>query len=159
MAIACLIAIGTISSAVQVTAQSTNCPAGTQPAVASDAAVQNGTIPLGTCYNPNAVGINQASQSAKQNLASMVCPSGANIQNLDANFAVCADKFMKTLRQVVPGACITSGYRTPTQQLSACMSICGASSCPGKCAAPGRSFHQRGLAIDVSGISNSQTQQ
>lgn len=129
------------------------CPAGNQPATATDlAAMQAAGYPnpqVGDCWNPSSPYVGQDSGQAKQDLQGMVCNTGVDIQHLDSNFAVCADKFMKALRQVSPSACIRSGYRSVQAQLAACMSICGASSCPGKCAAPGQSFHQRGLAIDV----------
>jgi hypothetical protein len=48
---------------------------------------------------------------------------------------------------------VTSSYRSCAQQLAACMSICGHSSCPGRCAPPGTSYHQKGLAIDLGGTS------
>ena len=127
---------------------------GTRPATASDAAVQEGQITAGTCYNPNDPTIGANADQAKQDLSGMVCRGGADIEHLDAKFAVCADKFMKLLRNSAPSACIGSAYRSPQAQLAACMGICGASSCPGKCAPPGASYHQKGLAIDVNDYNN-----
>lgn len=157
--IACVIAIGMIFLSERAAAQIA-CQPGEHQATESDlAAMKAAGIPnpqVGECWNPNSQYTGQATAQAKQDLSGMVCNSGVNIQNLDANFAVCADKFMKALRQVNPGACVESGYRNNSDQLKACLQICGASSCPGKCAAPGLSFHQKGLAIDVSHISNNQ---
>jgi hypothetical protein len=155
--IACAIALCAIGLAEHATAQ-VQCQS---PSVAITDATRAAATAAGfpanaPCWDPNSPYVGQATAQAKQELQSMVCNSGVNIQNLDANFAVCADKFMTALRQVNPSACIESGYRNNSDQLKACMQICGASSCPGKCAAPGLSFHQKGLAIDVSHISNNQ---
>ncbi|HUO50717.1 MAG TPA: D-alanyl-D-alanine carboxypeptidase family protein [Candidatus Paceibacterota bacterium] len=141
------------------TPQSNTCPnPGERPAVASDPVVQNGTLAVGTCYNPNTVGISQQYEQAKQDLASMRCSSSVNTEQLDPKFATCADTFMRQLRQVSPAACIDSAYRSEQQQLAACMGICGRSSCPGLCAPPGESYHQKGLAIDVSKVQISNQQ-
>ena len=147
--VAAIAALSIIGLAYQTHAQTT-CPvAGERPATASDAVVQTGQLPVGTCYNPNTVGINQTSEQAKQDLKGMVCNSGVNIDGLDQNFAVCADKFMKALRAQSPAACVRDGYRSVAQQAAACQKICNALSCPGKCAPPGYSYHQKGLAVDV----------
>jgi hypothetical protein len=50
----------------------------------------------------------------------------------------------------------TSCYRSPVQQAAACRRICGkASGCPGRCAPPGRSQHQKKQisTCDLSGLS------
>ncbi len=51
----------------------------------------------------------------------------------------------------------TSGYRSPEEQAAACKKICkGATSCPGLCAAPCHSQHQKELAVcDLKGIASS----
>lgn len=41
-------------------------------------------------------------------------------------------------------------YRSCAQQQVACQNICGASGCPGRCAPPGKSWHQMGAAIDTT---------
>jgi len=42
-------------------------------------------------------------------------------------------------------------YRSCAQQRVACRNICGdATGCPGRCAPPGRSWHQLGAAIDTT---------
>ena len=126
------------------------CPnTGERPATANDAIVKNGIIAVGTCYNPNQAGIEQTAEEAKQKLSGIVCNSGVNIKQLDPKFSVCATKFMEALRQVNPTACIESAFRDPNQQAAACRGICGQLSCPGLCAAPGKSYHQKGLAIDI----------
>lgn len=45
---------------------------------------------------------------------------------------------------------VVESYRSCKEQARACEGICGRRSCPGLCAPPGLSWHQRGLAIDVS---------
>jgi hypothetical protein len=46
---------------------------------------------------------------------------------------------------------ITSSYRSCAQQVLACQSICGnANGCPGTCVKPGLSYHQLGLAVDLT---------
>ena len=41
-------------------------------------------------------------------------------------------------------------YRSCAQQQVACQNICGAAGCPGRCAPPGKSWHQMGAAIDTT---------
>jgi D-alanyl-D-alanine carboxypeptidase len=49
---------------------------------------------------------------------------------------------------------VVQSYRSCGAQALACLKICGdANGCPGTCAAPGRSYHQLGAAIDVSAAS------
>jgi hypothetical protein len=45
---------------------------------------------------------------------------------------------------------VVQSYRSCPEQREACEGICGRRSCPGLCAPPGYSWHQRGLAIDIS---------
>jgi len=46
---------------------------------------------------------------------------------------------------------VVQSYRSCRQQALACERICGSRhGCPGRCAPPGLSWHQRGLAIDVT---------
>jgi hypothetical protein len=46
---------------------------------------------------------------------------------------------------------VTSSYRSCAQQELACQSICGnPNGCPGTCVKPGLSYHQLGLAVDVT---------
>jgi len=78
-------------------------------------------------------------------LAGRRCNKGVDTAKLNNQFVVCAAKFLKKF----PSVCINSAYRSPASQLKACMNICGRSSCPGKCAPPGRSKHQKGLAVDI----------
>lgn len=45
---------------------------------------------------------------------------------------------------------ITSAYRSPEKQKKTCEHVCGnPSGCPGTCAAPGTSCHDKGLAFDI----------
>jgi LAS superfamily LD-carboxypeptidase LdcB len=46
---------------------------------------------------------------------------------------------------------VIESFRSCREQARACRRICGdRMGCPGTCAAPGLSWHQRGLAIDIS---------
>ena len=46
---------------------------------------------------------------------------------------------------------VVQSYRSCRQQAVVCERICGSRhGCPGRCAPPGLSWHQRGLAIDVT---------
>jgi hypothetical protein len=46
---------------------------------------------------------------------------------------------------------VVQSYRSCAAQALACQRVCGDSSgCPGTCAEPGTSYHQRGKAIDVT---------
>jgi hypothetical protein len=45
---------------------------------------------------------------------------------------------------------VVQSYRSCREQRVACEGICGRPSCPGLCAPPGYSWHQRGLAIDIT---------
>lgn len=54
---------------------------------------------------------------------------------------------------------IMSTYRSCTDQARVCSGICGnPHGCPGRCAPPGGSYHQLGLAID-SGVVNGASEQ
>ena len=46
---------------------------------------------------------------------------------------------------------VIESFRSCRRQARACLRICGnRMGCPGRCAPPGLSWHQRGLAIDIS---------
>ena len=51
---------------------------------------------------------------------------------------------------VVGSIGVVHSYRSCREQAEACRGICGRRSCPGLCAPPGLSWHQRGLAIDIT---------
>jgi hypothetical protein len=150
-----LVCASSIFFAIQfAAAQSTACPAGQQPATASDlatmtaAGISNPVI--GMCWSPSSAATGAAAAQAKQYLQSSKC-SGNTIDtnNLNSGFALCAQKFVQSAKAQDPNFCISSAYRSAATQLAVCMAMCGASSCPGRCAAPSSSFHQYGLAIDV----------
>ncbi|MEK9154061.1 MAG: M15 family metallopeptidase [Patescibacteria group bacterium] len=102
------------------------------------------------CPEDAKAGITETAGAAKQDLNNARCNSGVNVAQLDSKFAVCAARFVKALRNADGSACITSAYRNRIQQENACRGICGnPNGCPGKCARPGRSYHQKGLAIDM----------
>lgn len=125
--------------------------------------VPSGGITAGVtqvCPNDARLGINNTTGAAKESLETMWCGGRAascsyngktytsSISGLDNNFAVCADKFMKALRQQDSTACIRSAYRSTDHQVCACGG--NANGVRGKCAPAGRSYHQKGLAIDVT---------
>jgi hypothetical protein len=46
---------------------------------------------------------------------------------------------------------VVQSYRSCGQQAMACQTICGnPGGCPGRCAPPGKSYHQLGAAIDIT---------
>jgi|GEM_PF-3023232 len=177
IAAAVMIAICAILFSERAVAQTT-CPnPGEHPATAADVPLmQEAGIPdaaIGVCWNPNSPATGAAAAEAKQDLSGMWCGGKAaqcsyngstytsSIDQLDPKFAACADTFMKQLRQMSPGACINSAYRSTAQQQCTCASVCpdhNPNGCSGKCAPPGESYHQKGLAIDVShpGLSDQQ---
>lgn len=127
-------------------AQAVTCPyAGERPAVAGDAAVQNGQILLGTCYDPvNALAINQEVEQAKQYLISRYTPGSCSglglsnprvdgIEKLNDQFAI---KLTAMLKAMPIGIGIASAFRTQQAQ---------------QCANPKvtRSNHSRGCAVDL----------
>ena len=59
------------------------------------------------------------------------------------------DAFLKA-EATVGSIEVVQSYRSCREQRLACEGICGARSCPGLCAPPGFSWHQRGLAIDIA---------
>lgn len=116
------------------------------------ASAQNGAIIAGVteiCPGDVRLGISGDVGKAREELAAMRCGNNVNTQQLGPKFAICASRFMKALREKSPGSCIESAFRDPAQQAAACKNICGQLSCPGRCAAPGQSYHQKGLAIDI----------
>lgn len=70
------------------------------------------------------------------------------------------EQYKQTLTEAVraqyPQAIVkcTSCYRSPQEQLNACMNICGKDHCPGLCARPGNSQHQKQqiATCDISGL-------
>jgi hypothetical protein len=46
---------------------------------------------------------------------------------------------------------VVQSYRSCAEQRAACLAMCGnGGGCPGRCAAPGKSWHQLGAAIDTT---------
>ena len=119
------------------------CPAGARPATGEDAAVINGRIEKGDCYNPGDAAIGQAAESAKEWLRKHAS-KGSNISCLDAEFAQKVKRFM----EAVPGGppTIISAYRPPEAQVALVRS--GASK-----AGPCQSYHNYGLAVDFNNTS------
>lgn len=65
---------------------------------------------------------------------------------IDPELACRLQKFLQARSDIR----IISGYRSAAYQESLCRRLCGARSCPGRCAPPGGSCHQYGLAVDVN---------
>ncbi len=135
------------------------CPAGTHPASADEAAVKNGEIKAGDCYKSDEVGIGQTSEQAKQYLRSILCipPDGDNyggmgpdgtIQGIDGKFAVCAARFLKSALDNGTNVCVREGARTVAKQNEYVQR--GVIACKGGA----QCEHPRGLAIDVNVLPN-----
>lgn len=151
---------------VTLVSANTVCPlAGQRPAVASDAAVQNGTIDLGTCYDPqNAAGISQGAEEAKQYLKSILKPATSCVPAQDQfnkvndAFAICAARFLKTFNEQYGGAVVTRAWQTNQCETAMCAKGppgVGNVGCGGfaRIAVSGGivdSNHTRGVALDVS---------
>jgi hypothetical protein len=58
--------------------------------------------------------------------------------------------FRKAEAQAGTAIAISASFRSCAQQAIACRNICGNASCPGRCAAPGTSWHQLGAAVDLT---------
>lgn len=72
--------------------------------------------------------------------------SGSAQGGIDPELACRLEKLLKAR----PDIKIRSAYRSAAYQEQTCRRICGARSCPGRCAPPGGSCHQYGLAVDVT---------
>lgn len=127
-------------------ASATACPTGTRPATADDAAVKNGHIQVGTCYNPNEVGIGQSAEEAKRYIMSIARnlrnsaapPTQERINKLNDTFAICAAQYFKAYAQQYGPVVVVSAYRDGPN---------------GENARAGRapnSNHTRGVAMDVN---------
>lgn len=137
------------------------CPPG-QTLITTEAEREQATnagIPESSkCWNPDDANTGKTVAQAKTVLNAMRCNTGVNIEQLDPKFSACAARFFNALREKSPSACIESAYRDAAKQAATCRSICGQLSCPGLCAAPGTSYHQKGLAIDIGKLSISGNQ-
>lgn len=135
----------------------TQCPnPGERPATANDAVVKDGTLPIGTCYNPNTVGINQSAESAVSYLLSLPrsgsALNNASITSLNSSFAMCAANFLKAFTGKYGNVTITSGYRSSAYDAAMCRNntACGAlMNNPNP-----MGNHQKGLAMDVNAGAN-----
>ncbi|MDP2648724.1 MAG: M15 family metallopeptidase, partial [bacterium] len=123
------------------------CPnPGERPAIASDAAVKNRQISIGTCYDPkNALAINQVVEEAKRFLSDrysspgfcsqkgLANPKVDGIAKLDAEFAINLANMLKAAPVYIS---INSAFRTQEAQ---------------QCANPKvkNSYHSKGCAVDL----------
>lgn len=154
--VAIAIALLSIAIAEHATAQTT-CPnPGERPAVASDAVVQSGQLPIGTCYNPNTLGVNQSTEQAKTYLLSLprsgTAANNSGITDLNGSFAICAANFLKAFTSKYGSVTITSGYRSAAYDAAMCKNnpACGAlENNPNP-----NGNHQKGLAMDINAGSN-----
>lgn len=80
------------------------------------------------------------------------CSNPANLQSVNPPYKETVGEAL--LRAGASNVKCTSCYRSPDEQRNACQRICGADSCPGLCARPGGSQHQKQhIAVcDLSGI-------
>ena len=108
-------------------------------------------IVIGGCWNPNDPYVGQDAGQAKLELSQMWCPNHptlacgkyrSSVEDLSGQFATCIVDFIKKYRQRDPGLCIVSAYRSTEHQRC----ICGDGG--EACAAPGKSNHQGGIAVD-----------
>lgn len=126
-----------------------NCPPGTRPATMADLVVKEGTIAVGTCYNPTDRGISKTGLEAKEYLKKLPCPSGNCDfgQSFNDSFAICAANFFKAYQTKYGGVQINSAYRSPDRERQICRNnpACGAQmNNPNP-----TSNHSKGVAIDV----------
>ena len=130
-----------------------------RPATAADAVVKNGQIKIGTCYDPNSVGINQNSEQAKEFLNSLpkrplsnaAPPTKENIMKLNSAFATCSARFFKayTDQYGMGSVAVTSAFRDGTPGTASDGSGRSANQQAG---GAGASNHTRGIAMDVNAV-------
>lgn len=117
----------------------TPCGPGQRLTTADDAVVKNGTLKVGTCYNPNDVGIGQGAEDAKAYLYSISTKINTadkeHIGKLNDSFAICAARFFKAYTSKYGTVQITSAWRSGADQARVSTSP--------------TSNHTRGLAVDV----------
>jgi hypothetical protein len=125
--------------------------AGTRPATASDAVVQNGTIRAGTCYNPSDIGISQSAEQAKAYLLGLPRTGSAtdnsNIEKENSAFAICAVQFLQEYQKRYGSVTLTSAYRSPAYDAKMCVNNPACGNLMNNPNPMGN--HQRGLAMDV----------
>ncbi len=140
------------------------CPRqGERPAVASDAAVQNGNIIIGTCYDPqNSGAVSQNAEQAKQYLKSIFKPvtsctsAQEQVSKVNDAFAICAARFLKEFNSTQGGAQVIRAWNNVGCETAMCKRPDGSANpgCGGfgRVAAEGRlvvSNHVLGVAMDV----------
>ena len=124
------------------------CPPGTRPATASDAAVRNGQISVGRCYKPDEVAIGQSAEEAKNFLLTRYTQGGCSAANVSKTEGIMrlnddfATRLAKMLKAAPMNINILSAYRSPKAQ---------------RCANPKvtNSNHTKGLAVDMGWDQNS----
>ena len=142
----CLVLMVSVALAEKTESATCDIP-GTRPATEDDAVVKNGQIKVGTCYNPNEIGIGQNAEEAKQYLKTLRCTGSCNFGLLNDSFAVCSARFFKAFQGQYGPVEIVSAYRSPGHERDICRDNprCGAQmNNPNP-----TSNHSNGLAIDV----------
>ncbi len=146
---------GTVGSPVGVPSP-TGVPTGSvRPATENDLPIMRAAgFPnpkVGDLWNPNDPAAGMDVGAAKQYLNTIWCGNKrsqcrgnvSNVEQLNPQFAVCAAKFLKAIRQRDSSVCIISAFRSVAHQ----QCLCGGGG--HLCARPGRSKHQQGRAIDL----------
>jgi len=135
-------------------------PACARQATQNDVDALAGKVKLGDCIDAATLAIINPDESgpAKNYLKSLQrepnkCQtnSDASIDALSSDFAICAARFLKAYTQQYGTTYkITSAYRSVDQQKCVCPQAVN-----GLCASPGKSNHQRGVAMDVHPLDGS----
>ena len=143
-----LVSLGVLAGQVSAQADCSQLGATFRPATMADAAVKNGQIPVGTCYDPKAIGISQEAEEAKAFLLTRYHQGGCSSRNasreegiskLDSEFAISLAKMLHRAPMIIY---LNSAYRSPAAQ---------------KCANPSvtASNHTKGCAVDLEFDQNS----
>jgi len=100
-----------------------------------------------TCNAAEAYTFVKSRVSGSANIQPQLSGGGDGAQGgIDPELACRLQRFL----QAYPHIRVISGHRSSSYQRALCRRKCGADSCPGRCAPPGRSCHQYGLAVDVT---------
>ncbi len=148
---------GFFSSIAFAQLSATACPkTGERPATASDAIVKSGRIPVGTCINPNDIGVSNSASEAKEYLLSIAeglsgtqaPPNRDRVFMLNDTFAICAANFIKNYTRTTGVAiklrsAVRCGPNSPSSWSCDRTENARAGGATG-------SNHQTGLAIDIN---------
>ena len=127
-----------------------------RPATQNDVDAHEDKIKLGDPICPrDEQTVAPDSGRAKRELDSMWCgdraprcgPYQTDVNQLNPQFSICAQRFLEAVRKKDPSICMVSAFRSTAHQGYLCSGGCGRVN--GPCAAAGNSKHQQGLAIDI----------